>query len=159
MSFVKKVSLKDLRHVLWLVVAILLTIYLILGRKYDFLFVYGHSMEPTYKNGSSIICEINNKNWYPSRYDVVVVMDSKNRENLTKRIIGLEGETVECRNGLFYINDKQLENDTFGNEEDLFIKKIKIPKGCVFVIGDNRNDSMYGIFLLEEIKGEVILNF
>lgn len=171
MSFIKKVFLKELRHVLWLIVAILLTIYLVLGRNYSVLMVHGESMEPTYENKSFLITEkIKSKEWRPSRYDIVIIKDSSYGDKIAKRIIALEGETVEHKDGYFYINDKRLESDTYGRQTHdrylktmgnriyLFIEKFTVPKGCVFVIGDNRGYSMYGTYLIEEIKSEVLIN-
>ena len=171
MSFIKKVFLKELRHVLWLIVAILLTIYLVLGRNYSVLMVHGESMEPTFENRSFLITEKRDpKTWSPTRYDVVIIKDSIDGDKLAKRIIALEGETVEHKNGFFYINDKKLESDTYGkqthdrnlrtmgNRVHLFIEKFTVPKGCVFVVGDNRDYTMYGTYLIEEIKSEVLIN-
>ena len=171
MSFIKKVFLKELRHVLWLIVAILLTIYLVLGRNYSVLMVHGESMEPTYENKSFLITEkINPKKWEPSRYDIVIIKDSDDGEKIAKRIIALEGETVEHKDGYFYVNDKRLDTDTYGkqtydrylrsmgNRIHLFIGKFTVPKGCIFVIGDNRGHSMYGTYLIEEVKSEVLIN-
>jgi len=171
MSFIKKVFINELRHVLWLIVAILLTIYVVLGRDYSVLVVHGESMEPTYEDKSFLITEkINPKKWHPSRYDIVIIKDSEDGDRLAKRIIGLQGETVEHKDGYFYVDGEKLRSDTYGrqthdytlrkggNRIHLFIKKFTIPKGCVFVIGDNRGESMYGTYLIEEVKSEVIIN-
>ena len=120
--------------------------------------VYGQSMEPTYKNRSFVITDKTKDTWSPTRFDVVVVEDSETGEKLAKRIIALAGETVEHKDGAFYINGKKLEGDAHEKGRYLFINKTKIPRGCIFVIGDNREDSVFGIFMIEEVKGEVIIN-
>jgi signal peptidase I len=158
MSFIKKVLLEELRGVLWLIVAALLTIYLVLGRNYSVLMVHGQSMEPTYENRSFVIADKTKDTWTPTRFDVVIVEDSETGEKLAKRIIALGGETVHHKDGAFYVNGKKLEEDVHEKGEHLFIEKTKIPRGCIFVIGDNRGDSMFGIFMIEEVRGEVIIN-
>lgn len=160
MSFIKKVLSEKLKHVLWLTVVVLLAIYLLFGLKYKLVWTNGTSMEPTIQDREMLVALRVGKNWSPSRYDIVVIQDSDRvwpRERITKRIIGLGGERIKIQDGYFYINGKKLKGDSYGSHNlDFEIKEITIPKGCVFVIGDNRNDSMYGLFLIEEVTGEVI---
>lgn len=91
--------------------------------------------------------------WFdePQRGDVILFsypVDEK--QTYIKRVIGLPGETVEIRDGKIYIDgsSEPLEEDylkeTWTWENDGYT--FKVPEGCYFVLGDNRNDSEDGRF-------------
>lgn len=91
--------------------------------------------------------------WFdePQRGDIILFsypVDEK--QTYIKRVIGLPGETVEIRDGKIYIDgsSEQLEEDylkeTWTWENDGYT--FKVPEGCYFVLGDNRNDSEDGRF-------------
>jgi signal peptidase I len=75
--------------------------------------------------------------------------------DVIKRVIGLPGETVDVHDGSVWINGKKLEeNYTVGTTEpgapELFVQEAigksallpyTIPKGCYFLMGDNRQNS------------------
>ena len=85
-------------------------------------------------------------------------------KSLIKRVIAVEGDSIEITNGEVFLNGEKLEenyingSDTFG---DIIIEKI--PKGKVFVMGDNRGnsldsrDSQIGLVDTKDIKGKAIL--
>lgn len=140
-------------------------------------------MEPTYKDKEMIIVQnlrTLGGDWSPSRWDVLIIRDKAESENLSKRVVGLEGETVEIKSGHIYINNKKV-HDPYGrgqrvsfllvddNYEKLYIwgtdkqaveyadvNKMTIPKGHVWVIGDNRAMSWYGTLPIKDIKALVI---
>ena len=127
--------------------------------------------------------------WFdePQRGDIILFsypVDEK--QTYIKRVIGLPGETVEIRDGKIYIDgsSEPLEEDylkeTWTWENDGYT--FKVPEGCYFVLGDNRNDSEDGRFWAQialnegkastpeeaepysyvkkdEIKGKAIFNF
>lgn len=91
--------------------------------------------------------------WFdePKRGDIILFsypVDEK--QTYIKRVIGLPGETVEIRDGKIYIDgsSEPLEEDylkeTWTWENDGYT--FKVPEGCYFVLGDNRNDSEDGRF-------------
>ncbi|MAH48558.1 signal peptidase I [Candidatus Pacearchaeota archaeon] len=175
-----------MRSALWLAAICLFIVWSIFGYKYQFTYNKGVSMEPTYDNGDWIIIEKRSwlpKDWAPDRFDVVIIYDEAEGEDLAKRVIGLSGDTFEIKGGVIYINEKELE-EPFGegkigyylvdeNDKNLrywsgpeqgekviqFVdqKKKKIPEGQVWVIGDNRIASWYGLLKIKNIKGLVIL--
>ena len=79
--------------------------------QYKIIYNHGVSMEPTYKNGELVISErVNVKNgWIPARFEVVVIK-GKDNEYLNKRVIGTQGESVEIKNGIIYLNDDKLSH-------------------------------------------------
>ena len=106
---------KCLRHPLWLTAIILFVWYAVFGYKYGFIYNHGISMQPTIKNGEWIIMQKKSsmgKGWTPDRFDVVIIDDAKG-ERLSKRVVGLPGDTIEVKKGIIYVNEKKLE-DPFG---------------------------------------------
>lgn len=79
----------------------------------------------------------------PARGDVIVFR--KGGSHLTKRVIGLPGDTVSIQNGIVYINE-QPTVETYTAEENsteplIGINQYEVPEGCYFVLGDNRRSS------------------
>lgn len=108
--------------------------------------VVGSSMEPTYHDGNIVLVD---KFFYKkgeAHYnDIVIVkcdLDVKD-EQIIKRIIGLPGDCIEMKNNRLYRNGKLVKEDyiyeTMTDNENF---KYDIPKGKVFVMGDNRNNSI-----------------
>jgi signal peptidase I len=105
----------------------------------------------------------------PQRGDVVVFIYPENpKKDFIKRLVALEGETVEIKNGTIYIMDKPLLDVVF-NQRYYYNRgpfaqegqKIVVPKDRFFVLGDNSassQDSRYwGFVPRENILGEAIL--
>lgn len=132
----------------------------ILFSEYKIIYNYGASMEPTYGDGELVISErVSVKSgWAPIRFDVVVIK-GKDNEYLNKRIIATQGESIEIKNGIIYLNDNKLSHPyaKTSHMERVNEKKIYIPKGYVWVIGDNIEDSWYGLLPIKGIKGIIIL--
>lgn len=121
---------------------------------YLFLFfpsaVHGASMEPTFHTGDRIIINrIEYKINDFKRGDIVVLQSPKNPDiDYVKRAIGLSEEIILFKDGKVYINGKLLDESYIHSETNLwdngFVKNnipITIPKGYIFVMGDNRNRS------------------
>ena len=145
---------RNIRRGLWLTVMLLLGLYLGFGHKYSFVRTVGTSMEPTYKNKEIIIYENYHSELKLKRFDSVIIRYQK--EKLFKRIIGLPGETIEIRSGIFYINGMKL-NDPYNNfpanGQGNEMHPITLPKKTYFFIGDNRSDSTRGIFEIKDVIG------
>lgn len=103
------------------------------------------------------------------RGDVIVFIYPENpKKYYIKRLIGLEGETIEIKNGSIFINDKPLLDPLFnqryyynrgiyGNEGE----KITIPKDNFFVLGDNSASSQdsrfWGFVPRKNITGNAMI--
>jgi signal peptidase I len=111
------------------------------------------SMEPTLQEGDRVLV---NKLSYDlhdvHRFDVIVFTRPDEPSavphpedeipDLIKRVIGLPGDTIEARDGVVYINDEPIKEpylapDTPTND----LPRQTVPKGHVFVMGDNRTNS------------------
>lgn len=103
--------------------------------------VYGASMEPTLKQYDFVL--VWQWNYQPKRGDVVVTTAENGLgQSIIKRVAAVEGQTVTY-------------------EQDGRTVELIIPKGQVFLIGDNGSQSVdsrkLGCFDIEEIRGRVIL--
>jgi len=106
----------------------------------------------------------------PQRGDVVVfIYPEDTKRDFIKRLIAFDGETVEIRDGDIYINGKEVMDPPIKNlyyynrgEYGQAGKKVKVPKGYYFVLGDNSassKDGRYWGFFPEDFligKAEVI---
>lgn len=62
--------------------------------------------------------------------------------DLIKRVIGLPGDTVEGRDNQVLVNGRILEEPYLDEGEVIGdFEPVEVPEGCVFVMGDNRDDS------------------
>lgn len=107
--------------------------------------VVGSSMVPTLHEGDRIITS--NLFYKPKQGDIVVFRkDSFDDRALVKRVIATEGQTVDIdfEQGIVYVDGAPLKEDYVNaptvRELD-FDDEITVPPGCVFVMGDNRNES------------------
>jgi signal peptidase I len=73
-----------------------------------------------------------------------VALGDRSDDELIKRVIGLPGDTIESRDGHVYIDGRLLHEPYLPKgtlSDDPPITRQKVPKGRVFVMGDNRGDS------------------
>ncbi len=124
---------------------------------FSFLFriatIDGPSMMDTLQNGERVV--ITNLFYTPKAGDIVVI--SRNAENsvytmnddntpIIKRIIATEGQTVDIdfEAGIVYVDGIALDEPytrTPTNVKRDVEFPVTVDEGCVFVLGDNRNDS------------------
>ena len=130
-----------------LVIALILCvlIFVFVARVID---VVGHSMVPTLQQGDKIVITRLAGDYEPG--DIVVLRKETFREDpIVKRIIAVGGQTVDIDfvQGIVYVDGQPLEEPyvnekTFKQEDFLsYDQPLVIPEGCVFVMGDNRNNS------------------
>lgn len=102
--------------------------------------VEGSSMYPTLKSGDVLIA---NKLKTVERGDIVIIKDEKPDEWLIKRVIAMEGDTVEIKAGSVFVNGKKL-NEPYIIHPNMAIteagdwQKRTLKKGEIFYLGDNR---------------------
>jgi signal peptidase I len=146
-------------------------------------FIPSGSMEPTLMPGDRVI--VVKVPYYfhdPQRGDVIVFEDpdpSKqpdrgvvggffhwlvqglgaappDNEDFIKRVIGLPGETVWAKGGNVYVDGVKIDEPYLTQKTDEF-PKTKVPDGTLFVMGDNRGNSLDSRFGLGYVPlGQVI---
>ena len=126
--------------------------------------VQGGSMNNTLLNGQHLL--ISDVNYTPENGDVIVFVPLNAADRSTpfiKRVIAVEGQTVEIRSGVVLVDGLAQ------SEEFLSLSKGKsdypettVPAGYVFVLGDNRTQSHdsreddVGMVDVRSILGKVI---
>ncbi|WP_342044306.1 signal peptidase I [Bacillus sp. OTU530] len=117
--------------------------------------VDGVSMMPTLHNRDRMIV---NKLGYnlgePKRFDIIVFRATEDKDYI-KRVIGLPGDRIEYKNDVLYVNGKAYEEpylETYKKQVtegsltyDFTLEEVTgartVPKGQLFVMGDNRRFS------------------
>lgn len=134
--------------------------------------VDGESMTNTYQNGEKVICS----RFFDLKHGDVIVCDIDARleqgtveKRLVKRVIAMEGDTVDIKDGKVYVNGNVLDEPYIREPmeyvpENSMIYPLIVPTGKLFVMGDNRNashdsrDTRYGLVDRNRVVGKVIFS-
>ena len=112
----------------------------------------GPSMENTFFTGDKVI--ISDFLYTPKVGDIVVVsrnidnsIETESDEPIIKRVIAVEGQTVDIDfiSGIVYVDGVALDEPytkTPTNAKYDIDFPVYVPEGCIFVLGDNRNESL-----------------
>lgn len=128
--------------------------------------VVGPSMEKTMKEGDLLLVQsISYVFSEPRRGDIVVVNSHQqigniDNANIVKRVIGLPGEHIIIDHGHVYIDDQLLKEPYLHGDNTPSSGDWLVPKGHVFIMGDNRAHSSdsrdrFGYIAIDDIKGRV----
>ena len=142
----------DLQNTLLLylhdLVTLLTGILLVLLLLFRIVVVSGPSMNSTLLDGDYLLLLSNNLYPNPKHGDIIVASkdDFKNGEPIIKRVIATEGQTVDIDflAGVVYVDGVALQEDytlTPTNLAEGIEFPIVVDEGCLFVMGDNRNES------------------
>lgn len=128
------------------VVALLLAGSVIVFGSVKLITVSGSSMTPTLQDGDRLIISGLSNSY--ERGDIVVIGRS-GEDTLIKRVIAVEGDVLnmDFYSGDIMLNGELLEEDYIAEKTHLYydngpVFPLQVPKGYVFVMGDNRNDSL-----------------
>ncbi|BAH07589.1 signal peptidase I [Clostridium kluyveri] len=129
--------------------------------------VTGPSMQPTFNNKDVIFVEkISTKIGNINRGEIII-FDSNNENNdiYIKRVIGIAGDKINIKDGKVYLNgqiltESYLPQGTITKANSSTTEHV-VPKGYIFVLGDNRGNStdsrILGLINIKDVKGHVIL--
>ena len=108
----------------------------------------------------------------PKRGEIVVFIFPNDRsKDFIKRVIGVGGDTIEIKNKKIFINGKEY-SDSYGIYSDNIIYPatmqprdnfgpITVPKNSIFVMGDNRDESLdsrfWGFVDLKDVEGKAFI--
>jgi signal peptidase I len=103
----------------------------------------------------------------PAPGDVVVFVWPKDRsKDFIKRVVAVEGQTIEVRNRQIYLDgepwhDPHATSTPARNGPSDNVPPVTVPAGHVFVMGDNRDQSydsrFWGPVPVEDIKGKALI--
>ncbi|XP_062099459.1 chloroplast processing peptidase-like [Humulus lupulus] len=126
----------------------LLVVFLLWFMLCEIRFIPSSSMCPTLLVGDRIIVE--KASYYirsPALHEVVTFWnptqppDDAERTVFIKRIVAKAGDFVEVNNGLLYVNGIAQQEDFIAEPHNYVLDLTCVPKGHVYVLGDNRNNS------------------
>ncbi|NCO75701.1 MAG: signal peptidase I [Cyanobacteria bacterium] len=153
--------------IIGLILAVLIRIFIAEPR-----FIPSESMYPTLDIGDRLVVEkVSYRFTKPKDQDIVVftpppqlqVLGYDASQAFIKRIIAQEKETVAVKEGIVYVNGIATKEEYIFENPEYSLDTIEIPKGYVFVMGDNRNNSndshIWGFLPQENIIGKAIFTF
>ena len=126
-------------------------------------FVNGTSMEPAYQDGAFLFC------WTPAywrrkpeRGDVVMIRYGSEKVMLLKRVLAVEGDVIEFRDGVLYLNNEIAQGPWLNLTPcDWNMEPHTVSAGHIYVIGDNRNmpmdDHIFGEVEISLVVGTAVL--
>lgn len=150
-----------------IIITIITIACLLLGYKLGDTFVVGKaevegtSMVPTYHDmDEGIFSKVAD----PKRNDIVIFMMGDTP--IIKRLVAVEGDTIEARNGTIYLNGNKLDEpyivEKWTNGGVIENNPITLKKNEYFLLGDNRNVShdsrAEGVFTKDQYIGTMIFN-
>lgn len=126
--------------------------------------VVGDSMRNTYYDGDILICcELDQIK--PEYGDIVVFYKGQEQHYLIKRVIGVANDTIEIQGNTLFINNNEIEESYIKEPMETDDGIWTVPEGHIFVLGDNRNDSLDSrddtigfIDLDKEYYGKIIID-
>ena len=122
------------------------------------LWIKGNSMEPTYPSRGINLCwRLRYLFSKPKRHDVVVIRFAGDKVTLLKRVVAVEGEEIEFRDGRLFVNGRLIEEPYVRYPSQWNLSPRKVDKDCVYVVGDNRSmpieNHYFGQVSMERIMG------
>ena len=155
-----------------------ITVVVVLTFLFKVVTINGSSMSDTLINGERIV--ITGLFYTPQNGDIIVVSrndtnsyDNMIQEPIIKRVIATEGQTVDIdfNKGVVYVDGVELDEPYTKTPTNVFEGvqfPVTVKENCIFVLGDNRNDSSdsrdpnigdNGMIDIRYVMGKAVLRF
>lgn len=122
------------------------------------------SMAPTLRAGDHVLVDkIGLRNRSPARGDLVVFDSPAGDGLLVKRVAGVGGDQVGIEDGVLVVNGSPVAEPYLdqGRVDGLYFGPVTVPAGRLFVLGDNRADSVdsrtLGPVAVHDVVGRVLI--
>jgi signal peptidase I len=125
--------------------------------------VRSDSMEPTLHSGAMVLIDkVTYHGRDPRRGEVIVATDPRTGGSIVKRVVAIGGDSVGIEDGQLIVNGARVDEDYIENSgmDGFFFGPDVVPAGHVFLLGDNRADSVdsraFGPVAVGDIDGRVL---
>ena len=124
------------------------------------------SMSPTLVAGDQVLVDkVSIRLRPPTQGDLVVFRDPQHHDLVVKRVVALGGQTVAIEDAVLVVDGtiRQEPQVDLSRIDSTYFGPITVPRDAVFVLGDNRSESIdsrtYGAIPLDQLVGRVVLSF
>lgn len=147
----------------WLMLVLLLAV--VIALVVEPMRVTSGSMRPTLEVGDHIVIDKLTGRWrQPAVGDLVVFRDPDLGELAVKRVVALAGSSVALEDGVLLIDGVPYPEPELDHRgvDSVYFGPVSVPADAVFVMGDNRGESIdsrtYGPILAADLIGRVVLS-
>ena len=169
----ERAFLKDFKNlVIWVIIALIIR-----WQVFEPRWIPSGSMLPTLQIKDKILVEkispkLNiSRNLSGLRDQIIIfnapkiLIDSGYESNtaLIKRVIGVPGDKIEVKDGYLYVNDILQDKYPTDKEINYSVGPYIVPEYSLWVMGDNRNNSMdshiWGFLPYEKVIGKALIRY
>jgi signal peptidase I len=153
------------RALIWPLLALLFIATIIFYVLFVPMKIVGDSMLPTLLPGERILRTKSYSS--PVREDIVIIDTTAtgDPEDIVKRVVAVEGDTIEIVDDIAYVNGRKetSKGKIIVPAAGLWVEPLVVPKGHVYVLGDNRpislDSRMFGPIPLKNVLGKAVFVF
>lgn len=124
---------------------IIITLGFLVYKNIGFTYVVGASMENAISSGDILMINKNYEMNDLQRGDIAIfdIKIEGELERIIKRIVGVSGDLIEIKDNIIFVNGSEYKEDYLRDKNfNLADLTVEVPKGSVFVLGDNRDVSV-----------------
>jgi signal peptidase I len=121
------------------------------------------SMMPTFREGDVVLVSHTRPDLEDlSRGDLVTFRSAEDGKRVLKRVVGLPGDSLVIKDSLLHVNGRIVAEPYVDHDliDGYYSRTFTVPEGRVFVLGDNRGNSIdsrdYGSVGADELRGRVL---